>query len=149
MENLVETSTNLASIRFGPGQKITIVTSQRSSSDSSRQLIANSVRSSFRLAGAEVEHSGGYPGWDPNPDSEILAIAVSSYKSLFGREPAVKAIHAGLECGLFLEKYPHLDMISFGPTILDAHSPSERVSIETTAKFWDLLLDILKKVMRD
>ncbi len=146
IENLVETSTNLAVIKFLPQNMIEITTSQRSSSNSARQIIANSVRSTFRLAGAKVEHTGEYPGWNPNPDSEILDISVSSYKKLFGYEPAVKAIHAGLECGLFLEKYPYLDMISFGPTILDAHSPSERVSIETTAKFWNLLLDILKNI---
>ncbi|MBN2480857.1 MAG: aminoacyl-histidine dipeptidase [Bacteroidales bacterium] len=146
IENLVETSTNLASIKFKPENQIIIATSQRSSSNSERQLIANSVRSTFRLAGAKVDHTGGYPGWNPNPGSEILGVAVSSYTNLFGKKPAVKAIHAGLECGLFLEKYPDLDMISFGPTILDAHSPSERVSIETTVKFWDLLLDILKNV---
>lgn len=146
VENLVETSTNLAVIKFLPQNMIEITTSQRSSSDSARQIIANSVRSTFRLAGAKVEHADEYPGWNPNPESEILGISVSGYKKLFGNEPAVKAIHAGLECGLFLEKYPYLDMISFGPTILDAHSPSERVSIETTAKFWDLLLDILKNI---
>ncbi|MBN1159390.1 MAG: aminoacyl-histidine dipeptidase [Bacteroidales bacterium] len=146
IENLVETSTNLASIKFKPENQIVITTSQRSSSDTARQLIANSVRSTFRLTGAKVEHTGEYPGWNPNPGSEILNVAVTSYERLFGNKPAVKAIHAGLECGLFLEKYPYLDMISFGPTILDAHSPSERVSIETTVKFWDLLLDILKNI---
>jgi len=144
MENLVETSTNLASIHFEQPNQIVIKTSQRSSINSSRQHVANSVRSTFKLAGARVEHTGEYPGWEPNPNSEILGVAISSYISLFGKAPAVKAIHAGLECGLFLEKYPYLDMISFGPTILDAHSPSERISIETTARFWDLLLEILK-----
>jgi dipeptidase D len=93
-----------------------------------------------------VEQTEGYPGWNPNPDSAILRITKSCYKSLFSQEPAVRAIHAGLECGLFLEKYPHLDMISFGPTILDAHSPSERVSIQTTEKFWKLLLEVLRQI---
>jgi dipeptidase D len=143
MDNLVETSTNLASIKFEAMNRITISTSQRSSVNSAIQQIANTVKSTFKLAGAMVEQTEGYPGWNPNPDSEILSIAKSSYKSLFGIEPAVKAIHAGLECGLFLEKYPYLDMISFGPTILDPHSPSERISISTTEKFWMLLLDVL------
>lgn len=146
MENLVETSTNLASIKFETLNRINISTSQRSSVNSSKIQIANTVKSTFKLAGAMVEQTEGYPGWNPNLDSEILNISKSSYKRLFGIEPAVKAIHAGLECGLFLEKYPYLDMISFGPTILDPHSPSERVNIGTTQKFWDLLLDVLQNV---
>jgi dipeptidase D len=93
-----------------------------------------------------VEQTEGYPGWNPNPSSEILKITETSYKRLFGAEPAVKAIHAGLECGLFLEKYPWLDMISFGPTILDPHSPSERINIPTTGKFWKLLLDVMENI---
>jgi dipeptidase D len=144
MSDLVETSTNLASIRFEPMNRIVIATSQRSSVDSAKTQIANTVKSTFKLAGALVEQTEGYPGWNPNPDSAILNISKSSYQKLFKVEPAVKAIHAGLECGLFLEKYPYLDMISFGPTILDPHSPSERINIPTTEKFWLLLLDVLK-----
>ena len=143
MDNLVETSTNLASIKFEAMNRIMISTSQRSSVNTAKLQIANTVRSTFKLAGAMVEQTEGYPGWNPNPDSEILRIAKSSYTRLFKVEPAVKAIHAGLECGLFLEKYPYLDMISFGPTILDPHSPSERISIKTSEKFWALLLDVL------
>lgn len=146
MDNLVETSTNLASIKFEAMNHIIISTSQRSSVSAAIIRIANAVKSTFKLTGALVEQTEGYPGWNPNPDSEILRITASSYKHLFGVEPAIKAIHAGLECGLFLEKYPYLDMISFGPTILDAHSPSERISIKTTEKFWVLLRDVLQKI---
>lgn len=146
IDNLVETSTNLASIKFEALNRIVISTSQRSSVNSAKMQIANTVKSTFKLAGAMVEQTEGYPGWNPNPDSEILRITSSSYKRLFNSEPAVKAIHAGLECGLFLEKYPYLDMISFGPTITDPHSPSERISIHTTEKFWSLLLDVLENI---
>jgi dipeptidase D len=146
MDNLVETSTNLASIKFESMNRIMVSTSQRSSVNSAKIQIGNTVRSTFKLAGAMVEQTEGYPGWNPNPDSEILRITRSSYQRLFKVEPAVKAIHAGLECGLFMEKYPYLDMISFGPTILDPHSPSERISISTTEKFWLLLLDVLQNI---
>ncbi len=146
IEGLVETSTNLASVKMPGKNKIEIVTSQRSSVMSARNDAKESVASVFRLAKAEVRHTDGYPGWAPNTDSAILKITESSYKKLFKNEPVVRAIHAGLECGLFLEKYPYLDMISFGPTIRDAHSPDEKIDIETTQKFWDLLLDILKKI---
>jgi dipeptidase D len=146
MENLVETSTNLASIKFEAMNHIVISTSQRSSVNAAKMHIANAVKSTFKLTGALVEQTEGYPGWNPNPDSELLHITASSYKHLFNVEPAIKAIHAGLECGLFLEKYPFLDMISFGPTILDAHSPSERISVKSTGKFWALLLDVLQRI---
>jgi dipeptidase D len=146
MDNLVETSTNLASIKFAQPNRIIISTSQRSSVNAAKVQIANTVKSTFKLAGALVDQTEGYPGWNPNPGSEILQIAKLSYLRLFNTEPAVKAIHAGLECGLFLEKYPYLDMISFGPTILDPHSPSERISISSTLKFWRLLLDILPQI---
>jgi dipeptidase D len=144
--DLVETSTNLASVKFVPGQKIVVTTSQRSSVNTEKHAISNKVRSTFKLAGAKVEHSEGYPGWNPNPDSPIMKITEKTYEKTFGIKPKVKAIHAGLECGLFLEKYPYLDMISFGPTILDAHAPTERINIETTAKFWKLLLEVLKNI---
>ena len=144
--DLVETSTNLASVKFQPANTILVTTSQRSSDNSARQAIANKVKSTFKLAGAKVEHSEGYPGWKPDPSSAILSITENTYRKVFGTVPKVKAIHAGLECGLFLEKYPYLDMISFGPTILDAHSPTERINIETTDKFWKLLLEVLKNI---
>ena len=149
IEGLVETSTNLASIKEVENQTLKITTSQRSSVDTAKTDIANMVESVFLLAGAKVEHSDGYPGWRPNPDSEIVKITEDSYKKLFNTDPIVRAIHAGLECGLFLEKYPYLDMISFGPTIKGAHTPEERISIETTRKFWDLLIDVLQKIPQE
>ena len=126
---LVETSTNLASIKMIDSKKIKIETSQRSSILSARNDMANTVRAAFELGGARVSFGEGYPGWKPNPHSEILEIAVASYKRLFGVDAKVKAIHAGLECGLFLDKYPGLDMISFGPTLTGVHSPDERMHI--------------------
>jgi dipeptidase D len=149
MDDLVETSTNLASIKFEGMNRIIICTSQRSSVNTAKLQIGNTVRSTFKLANAAVEQTEGYPGWNPNPSSGILVITIDSYKRLFAVEPAVKAIHAGLECGLFLEKYPWLDMISFGPTILDAHSPSERINISSTEKFWLLLIDVLCNIPKE
>lgn len=139
---LVETSSNLASVKV-KGNEIVVVTSQRSSILSSRKDMSQMVTSAFLLGGATVTTGEGYPGWKPNPESEILGIAVESYKRLFGTDPKVKAIHAGLECGLFLEKYPSLDMFSFGPTLRGVHSPDERMLIPTVEKFWKHLLDIL------
>lgn len=143
---LVETSTNLASVKMKPGNIIRIETSQRSSTESSKQDIATMVRTVFEMAGANVSFGDGYPGWKPNPHSEILEVAAESYKRLFGVDAQIKAIHAGLECGLFLDKYPSLDMISFGPTLQGVHSPDERMLIPTVQKFWDHLLDILKHI---
>lgn len=142
---LVETSTNLASIKVCDGT-IKVVTSQRSSILSSRKDMSQMVSAAFILGGATVTTGEGYPGWKPNPSSEILKIAVESYKKLFGVEPKVKAIHAGLECGLFLQKYPSLDMVSFGPTLRGVHSPDERMLIPTVEKFWNHLLDILAHI---
>jgi dipeptidase D len=146
MPGMVETSTNLASVKFVENNKIAITTSQRSDIDSEKYNIAQMVGSALTLAGAQIQHTDGYPGWAPNPNSEILDVAVASYKNLFGVDPIVRSIHAGLECGLFLEKYPGMDMISFGPTLRDVHSPDERINIETVEKFWDHLLDILKNM---
>lgn len=146
IKDLVETSTNLASVKFTDNNKIIITTSQRSSSDSAKTDIASMVESVFRLANANIRQTGGYPGWTPNSDSRILSITKSAYKRLFNMEPAVRAIHAGLECGLFLEKYPGLDMISFGPTIKGAHSPDERLHIGSVQKFHDLLEEVLKNI---
>ena len=143
---LVETSSNLASIKQVEGNKIKIVTSQRSSILSSRKNMSEMIRSAFLLGGAEVITGDGYPGWKPNTDSPVLKIAIDSYKKLFGVEPKVKAIHAGLECGLFLEKYPSLDMVSFGPTLRGVHSPDERMLIPTVDKFWRHLLDVLVNI---
>jgi dipeptidase D len=146
IENLVETSTNLAAVKFIEKNNIQITTSQRSSVESAKETIANTVESVFDLAGASIVHSGGYPGWSPNMNSRILNVTRDSYMKLFGKEPEVKAIHAGLECGLFLEKYPGLDMISFGPTIKRAHSPDEQLHVLSTNKFWELLIDVLEKI---
>ena len=146
MIGMVETSTNLASVKFKDNNEIVLTTSQRSEIDSRKYMAAEMVESVMLLAGASVAHSDGYPGWTPNPDSEIARVAAESYKKLFGNNPLIKSIHAGLECGLFLEKYPDLDMVSFGPTIRGAHSPDERISIETVDKFWKLLVDVLENI---
>jgi dipeptidase D len=142
---LVETSTNLASIRQKGENKLEIVTSQRSSVESAKQDIADRMGALFRLMGASVRHSDGYPGWKPDMSSEVLKISEKVYKDLFQKEAEVKAIHAGLECGLFLHKYPQLDMISFGPTIKGAHTPEERIRIDTVEKFWLFLVELLKQ----
>jgi dipeptidase D len=146
MPGMVETSTNLASVKFTEEDKVLITTSQRSDVDSEKYNIAQMVGSALTLAGAKIEHTDGYPGWAPNPNSEILTVAVDSYKRLFGKDPIVRSIHAGLECGLFLEKYPDMDMISFGPTLRDVHSPDERINIETVEKFWKHLVDIIQNI---
>ena len=143
--NFVETSTNLASVKF-IDKKIVITTSQRSSVESSKKDVADMVASVFYLMQADVEHSAGYPGWKPNPDSEVLRISVEAYRKLFSAEPEVLAIHAGLECGLVGAIYPGMDMVSFGPTIKGAHSPDERLDIPSTVKFWELTLEVLKNI---
>lgn len=145
MKGLVETSTNTASVKFVDG-KIVVTTSQRSSIEIAKKNAMHGVEAVLALSGATVEHSDGYPGWTPNPNSSLLSWSIDSYKSLFDAEPKVRAIHAGLECGLFLEKYPHLEMVSFGPTLRGVHSPDERLEIATVDKFWRLLLDVLKRV---
>ena len=145
IENFVETSTNLASIKI-KDNKFHIVTSQRSSVESALQAAAKRVESCLRLVGAEVEHTDGYPGWAPNTDSEILNVVVDSYERLFGKKPIVRAIHAGLECGLIGKKYPKMDMISYGPTLRGVHSPDEKMDIKTLQMFWEHTLDILKNI---
>ena len=142
---LGETSTNLASIHV-EGDKVVVTTSQRSSIGSACQHMASVVRAAFELGGAEVLTNEGYPGWKLNPNSKIVKIAKESYVELFGKEPKILAIHAGLECGLFSEKYPKLDMVSFGPTLRGVHSPDEKLLIPTVQMVWDHLLDILKRV---
>jgi len=142
---LVQTSTNLAIVSTGR-KSIAIATSQRSSVASEIDEICQMVANVFELGGAEVEASEGYPGWKPNLDSEILKIAKETYQSLYGKEPAVKAVHAGLECGIIGEKFPGIDMVSFGPTLQGVHSPEEKIYIDTVEKFWNYLLAILKSV---
>lgn len=145
LDNFVETSSNLASIRR-QGNEIKVNTSQRSSVASNLENMASIVRAAFELGGGVAITSEGYPGWKMNPKSGILKVAVDSYKRLFNKEPKVLGIHAGLECGLFSEKYPALDMISFGPTLRGVHSPDERLFIPTVQMVWDHLIDILKNI---
>ena len=143
---LVETSTNLASVKFEGDDRIVVTSSQRSSVESAKTYVMQMVESVFALAGADVAHSDGYPGWTPDPRSRLLEVTADSYRRLFAAEPKVRAIHAGLECGLFLEKYPDLEMVSFGPTLRGVHSPDERLEIATVPKFWELLKEVLKKL---
>lgn len=150
IEGLVESSTNLASVKMvsgddGSGQ-VVVTTSQRSSVESAKRYIATQVASAFHLAGARVSHSDGYPGWPPNPDSELVRLGVGVYRETFGQEPQIKAIHAGLECGLFLTKYPSMDMISIGPTLRGVHSPAERILIPSVAKTWKYLRKIIQRI---
>ena len=141
--NFVETSTNLASIEIKE-EKIIITTSQRSSVESKKQAVVDRVAATFYMIGADVQHSDGYPGWTPNPDSKVLKMLVDAYQNVFDKEPAVKAIHAGLECGLFSEKYPDLDMVSYGPTLRGVHSPDEKLLIPTVKMCWDVTVEFLK-----
>jgi dipeptidase D len=143
--NFVETSTNLASIK-PEDDYFLITTSQRSSVQTALLDVAQMVSSVFRLAGADVENTDGYPGWNPNPDSEILEVSRQSYKRLYNADPKVLAVHAGLECGLIGEKYPEMDMISYGPELKGVHSPDEKIEIESVAKFWEWTVEILKNI---
>ncbi|MDD2584661.1 MAG: aminoacyl-histidine dipeptidase [Bacteroidales bacterium] len=143
MPGLVETSNNLAIVKSGDGV-IEIKTLMRSSVDSAKEAYATSIQCLFELAGAEVVFSGGYPGWQPNMDSDILKTMKVVYKDLYGNEPKVKAIHAGLECGILGGAYPNWDMISCGPTIRSPHSPDERVNIATVEKWWKYMIEVLK-----
>ncbi len=142
---MVETSNNVASV-ITTENEINIVTSQRSNVMSNLENETNTVKAAFELAGAEIKMSDGYPAWKMNPNSKLTKVAVESYKKLFGKDPIVKGIHAGLECGLFSERYPNLDMVSFGPTLRDVHTPDERLHIPTVQMVWDHLLDIMKNV---
>ncbi|WP_159950808.1 aminoacyl-histidine dipeptidase [Polaribacter septentrionalilitoris] len=143
IEGLVETSNNIARVIVKDGQiKIGCLT--RSSSESNKYDLANSLQSVFELAGFDVELSGEYPGWQPNVNSEILEVADSLYEKLHGQKANVAACHAGLECGILGQNYPNMDMVSFGPNIKGAHSPDERAQISSTQKFWEFLIEILK-----
>jgi dipeptidase D len=141
--NFVETSTNLASIKMDD-RRIKIATSQRSSVESAKHAAAQKIEATFRMIGAKVSHGDGYPGWTPNPESRVLKVGVATYKKMCKHDPIVRAIHAGLECGLIGEKYPKMDMISYGPTLRGVHSPDEKIEIKTVQMFWDLTLAILK-----
>jgi dipeptidase D len=145
MPAVTETSTNLAIVKTGDGE-IDVQCLLRSSVDSAKLSLGSSLQSVFELAGAEVTHSGNYPGWKPDVDSPILATMQSVYERDFGKIPDVKVIHAGLECGIIGDAYPGLDMISFGPTIRFPHSPDEKVHIESVQKFWDFLVRTLEEI---
>ncbi|MFW5663777.1 MAG: aminoacyl-histidine dipeptidase [bacterium] len=142
---LVETSTNLASVKM-TARTILVASSQRSSVATLKRDVADMVSSVFQLAGAKVSHGDGYPGWTPNMKSEILYVMRTKYKELFNEEPHVLAIHAGLECGLIGEKYPGMDMISYGPNMRGVHSPDEKLSISSVEKSWKLVLEVLKNI---
>ncbi|MGC8652561.1 MAG: aminoacyl-histidine dipeptidase [Candidatus Kryptoniota bacterium] len=144
--DLVETSTNLAVVKTGRNS-VDIITSQRSSIESEKNMIASQVASVANLCGAKVRVSNGYPGWKPNVNSAILSKGKEVYRNLFGNDPAVKAIHAGLECGIINDRVGgKVDTISFGPTIIGPHSPDEQVDIQSVEKFWMFLTELLKAV---
>ena len=143
VEGLVETSTNMAVVETREDE-LYLLTSQRSSTASSIIDIADKVKASAELAGFDVEQGGGYPAWQPNPDSVLLTVCKKVYSKKYGKEVEVKAVHAGLECGIVGEKFPGMDMISFGPDITGAHSPDEKARIDSVANVWDYLLDVLK-----
>jgi len=146
MPELTETSTNMARVYAADG-KVEVYFLTRSSVDSRKMMVTREIESTFRLMGAKsISHGGSYPGWEPNPDSDILKTTKAGYERMFGVIPKVMAIHAGLECGILGTNYPEMDMISFGPTIRNPHSPDEKVLIPTVGKFWDYLLDTLKHI---
>ncbi len=144
LEWLVETSSNVASVETRE-KEVVVVASQRSCVMSCLDNMCATVRATFELAGAQVTQGDGYPAWKMNPNSELTRIAVETYRELFGKDPLVLGIHAGLECGLFSERYPELDMISFGPTLRNVHTPEEMLHIPTVQMVWDHLLAILKR----
>ena len=145
LEWMVETSSNIASITTEEN-KITCVASQRSNVMSNLENECNTIRATFELAGAEVAQTDGYPAWKMNPNSQLTKIVADTYRKLFGKDPVVKGIHAGLECGLFSERYPNLDMVSFGPTLRNVHTPDERLYIPTVEMVWNHLLEVLKNI---
>ena len=145
VDDLVETSNNLSKVTIEKG-KAEILTLQRSDRESGKTDMARTVAAPFKLIGANVEHSGSYPGWKLDPDSEMLQVMKNLYIEMFNEQPQVKACHAGLECGLIGQHYPHMHMISFGPTIRHAHSPDEKVSISSVQKFWRYFQEALKRI---
>ncbi len=149
IEGLVQTSTNLASVKMKEderGNYVEINTSQRSSVESEKHYLKDMVECALRLSGAEVSHGDGYPGWKPNPSSALLQVVKDSWYEVTGKDAQVVAIHAGLECGLFLEKYSHLDMVAFGPQMRDVHSPAERLNLASTERTYRWLLKTLEKL---
>ena len=145
MPGLVETSTNMASVKMIEPGVIKVETSQRSSVESEKRAIAQAVATTFSLAGAEMKQGSGYPGWKPNTNSPIMKVCADTYRDLYGKEPEIMAIHAGLETGLFLTKYPYLDMVSIGPTMEGVHSPDERLYIPSVGTFYAYLKEVLSR----
>ena len=145
MPGLVETSTSLARVHVEDGAAL-IQFLTRSSVESAKNATANQIEATFDLAGGETEHAGGYPGWNPNADSKILHLMKRIYEKLFGTAPEVNAVHAGLECGIIGSHYPAMDMISFGPTIKNPHSPDEQCEIASVEKYWRFLVETLKHI---
>jgi dipeptidase D len=145
LNGMVETSSNIASIET-KATEIVVVSSQRSNVMSNLDNMCATIQAVFELAGAEAISSDGYPAWKMKANSKLQEIVVASYKKLFGKDPIVRGIHAGLECGLFSERYPNLDMVSFGPTLRFVHTPDERLHIPTVQMVWDHLLDVLKNI---
>ena len=145
LEWMVETSSNVASVSTNDAE-LNVVASQRSNVMSRLQTMANTVKATFQLARAEITQGDGYPAWKMNPNSQLVKVTVDAYKKMFGKEPKVLGIHAGLECGLFSEKYPQLDMVSFGPTLRFVHTPDERLYIPTVQMVWNHLIEILKNI---
>ena len=147
IEGLVETSTNLASVKMNPEKgEIRVETSQRSSVDSQKKMIAQMVKMVLEMAGAEVAQGAGYPGWAPNPNSRMVKLTEAAFRKVYGGEPETMAIHAGLETGLFLTKYPWLDMVSVGPNMVSIHSPEERLQISSVQKFWPYVKEIISSI---
>lgn len=145
IKGLVEASSSLARVKLNDGSFIT-QSLQRSSVDSSKEDVSKTVGNVFKLIGCSVEYDGSYPGWEPNAESPILTIMKDLYVKKFNENPIVAACHAGLECGILGERYPGLDMISFGPTIKNPHSPDEKVNIASVQKFWGFLTEVLKNI---
>ena len=145
MSGLVETSNNLAMVKIAGGE-FTVHTLMRSSVEISKYILSQKFEAVFALAGIKTTVSGGYSGWAPNPESAILTTMKKVYFDLYGKEPAVMAIHAGLECGILSGAYPHWDMVSCGPTLLSPHSPDERANIPSVAKCWDFLKAVLENI---
>lgn len=145
LETMVETSSTVAVVQ-SEENLVTVVTSQRSNVMSNLTNMANTIKATMELAGAEVVQNDGYPAWKMNPDSKLVQLTVEAYRRLFGKDPVVRGIHAGLECGLFSEKYPHIDMVSFGPTLRFVHTPDERLYIPTVQMVWDHLVEVLKNI---
>ena len=145
LETMVETSSNIAVVKTEENE-IEVLASQRSNVMSNLDNECNTIQAVFQLAGAEVVQNDGYPAWKMKADSKLTKLAVDSYVKVFGKEPIVRGIHAGLECGLFSERYPNMDMVSFGPTLRFVHTPDEKLHIPTVQMVWDHLLDIMKNV---